>query len=246
MIWIGVGNLLNRFADKPTVYTIANYIEKAVEMVFPPKCIFCGCLLETGLKLHICGKCHAEIPFARECILRPGKKRSGGCDHAIYVCSYSGIIKESLIRFKFFNKPVYYRTFARLLAERLSEAGDDCKADIIASVPLYKERQLLRGYNQAALLAEELGRETGVRVGRNLLSRVRNTEVQSLLTGKTRENNILNAFKVNDNANVKGKAILLVDDVLTTGSTVDECSRVLKEAGASKVIAAVIAAGRKY
>lgn len=237
---------MNHISDRQTVNLIRKHIQRAAEMVFPPKCIFCGCLLDAGLRFHICSSCYAKIPFASDYILKSGKKRSGGCDYTIYACSYTGIIKESLIRFKFFDKPGYYRAFARLLLDRLSAIEGDGKPDIITSVPLHTERQRVRGYNQAALLAGEIGRESGIKVDCNLLIRVRNTEVQSLLTGKTRENNILDAFRVTGAEKVRGRTVLLVDDVLTTGSTVDECSRVLKEAGASKVIAAVIAAGRKY
>lgn len=232
--------------DKSPASAVRSCLERIIEMVFPPKCIFCGCVLEPGRKLQICTDCYRKVPFYSGELVRSGRQRGGGCDCAVCICRYTGIIRDSLIRFKFYSKPGYYRTFARMLSERLREIGDVNSFDLIVSVPLHKERQRARGYNQASLIAAELSRETGIPKNTSLLSRVRSTGVQSLLTGSEREKNVKGAFKVSDASKIRGRRILLIDDVLTTGSTVDECSRVLKEAGALTVIAAVVATGRKY
>lgn len=221
-------------------------MEKGLEILFPPKCIFCGCVLETGRKLHICRSCYNKIPFASGDVIRSGRQQDGGCDCAVCIFRYTGIVKDALIRFKFFDKPGYYRTFARMLSGKLSETMGLKSFDFIVSVPLHKERQRSRGYNQAQLIAGELSRETGIPEYQYLLLREKNTKVQSLLPGREREQNVRGAFKINNGSRVKGKTVLLVDDVLTTGSTVDECSRALKEAGAISVVAAVLATGKKY
>jgi ComF family protein len=122
----------------------------------------------------------------------------------------------------------------------------DYKFDIIISVPLHKQKQRSRGYNQSYLISRILSREIGVMEGSYLLSRVKNTKSQSTLSKKERISNIENAFKVLRPCEIDGRRVLLVDDVLTTGCTLDECSKVLKAAGAIEVVAAVIASGRKY
>jgi competence protein ComFC len=203
--------------------------------------------MESGSELHICSKCYKEIPFTGENFIRTeGTSDNTGCDGAICVCHYSGIIKDSLIRFKFFNKPGYYRTFAKLLSGRILKVTDNKKFDIIISVPLHKSKELSRGYNQAYLISKALSREINIPEFSYLLERSRSTDAQSLLGKGSRKENVRGAFRVTDKDKVKDKSVLIVDDIMTTGCTVDECSRMLKYAGAKSVIAAVVASGRKY
>ena len=188
------------------------------------------------------------IPFTDEMFLETCKDSAyeEGCDCIVCVCRYSGIIKSSLIYFKFFNKAGYYRAFAALLADRLRKMTDFHEFDIIISVPLHKKRENERGYNQSLLLSKELSRLTGIPDRSGFLERVRHTKSQSLLGREERYVNVKNAFNVREKAKVQGKWVLLVDDITTTGNTLDECSRVLKKAGARMVTAAVIASGRGH
>jgi ComF family protein len=167
-------------------------------------------------------------------------------DGIVCVCEYSGIIKHAVVRYKFYNKSSYYRTFAGLLADSVKKMTCGSKFDIIISVPLHRVKRRNRGYNQSLLISRVLSRKLGVPEGSKYLSRARNTDSQSLLSGEKRHINVLNAFRVDYADKVVGKDILLVDDVLTTGSTLNECCRVLKAAGAGRVVAAVIASGRKF
>ena len=222
-------------------------LQQFSDLLFPPKCIFCGCLLVTHSDLNICDICYNKIPFNEEDIIfAPGSGESTGCDGAICVCRYSGIIKDSLIRFKFYNKPGYYRTFANLLHSRIIKVTDSGKFDMVISVPLHKHKEFSRGYNQAYLISRALSREINLPECSFLLKRIRNTNAQSLLDRENRQENIRDAFKVTNYEKVKDKSILLIDDILTTGCTIDECSRMLKEAGVKSVTAAVVATGRKY
>ncbi len=167
------------------------------------------------------------------------------CDGVISVFEYTGMVKESLIRFKFYNKPGYYRTYARLMADRIRKTTDVTKYNMVLSVPLHKHREFSRGYNQARLISKELSRILRLPECSYILKRERYTEAQSLLDKQKRNQNVKGAFVVTAPKKVKGKNILLVDDILTTGSTLEECSRVLKQAGAGRVFAAVVATGRK-
>jgi competence protein ComFC len=113
------------------------------------------------------------------------------------------------------------------------------KSDVIVPVPLFWWKKLKRGYNQAALLAEVVGDECRIEV-KHSLRRVKNTKTQTKLNEESRKENVSNAFEVNDGM-IKDKIVLLIDDVLTTGATLNECARVLKEAGAKKVYSCVAA-----
>ncbi len=167
-------------------------------------------------------------------------------DDIICICEYSGIIKEALIKYKFFNRPSFGRTFARLIYDRIKGMTDWEKVDIIVSVPLHRKREKNRGYNQAHLISKQLGRLLGIEVNKSLLIRTKNTDSQSLLNRADRLKNVKGAFLVTDLNSVKDKSILVLDDVFTTGTTLNECCKVLKDAGARKVTAAVVATGRKF
>ena len=228
---------------------IGDFMVNLLAFIFPPRCIFCGTLLSPSVNLEVCGSCYEKIPFLSDDASGVFNQTllNSCCDDIICVCEYSGIIKESLKRFKFYNKASYHRTFARLLADKVKKMTKSRNFDIIVSVPLYKDKERARGYNQARLISKLLSRYTGMKEHSQLLSRVRDTGSQSLIHARDqRYKNIKDAFKVNDIDGVKGKSLIIVDDILTTGFTIGECSRVLKEAGAREIVAAVIASGRKF
>lgn len=239
-------------------------IEIIIRLLFPPKCIFCSTVLDIQAEIEICDKCHKSLGYIGNKLYLINKFSYKDLDPCKYfnrvfcVFEYSGYVKEAIVRYKYFGKAHYYKTFARLLAEILlnkkiiniiqhasnepnSELNYKHEFDMIISVPLHKTRQRKRGYNQAYLISKELSRIMQLPEESDLLTRIKNTSSQSLLHRDERSSNVTNAFKVIDVNKVKGKKILLIDDVLTSGSTVNECSRVLKEAGAVRVDIAVIA-----
>lgn len=220
--------------------------EQIAGMIFPPKCIFCRQLLSYDAAIHICTDCYMKLPFRENALMTTTQDgEAGWCDGAVSIFQYTGMVKESLIRFKFYNKPSYYRTYARLLADKLGKTMDVGQYNLVLSVPLHKHREFSRGYNQAHLIARALARELKLPERSELLKRYRYTEAQSLLDKQTRNQNVKGAFTVTSPQRIEGKSILLVDDILTTGSTLEECGRMLKQAGARKVTAVVVATGRK-
>lgn len=222
------------------------FINKLINVIFPAKCIFCRRLLSYDADDCICGDCYAKLPFTGEVMMAlPHIKGESGCDGAISVLQYTGVVKESLIRFKFNNKPYYYRTYSRLVADKLKRMNLAEQFDMVLSVPLHRRREFSRGYNQSLLISRALSRQLNVPDCSGLLKRLRNTDTQSLLDRQARLRNVRGAFIVEKPEKVKGKSILLIDDILTTGSTLDECGKALKHAGAFRVIAAVVASGRK-
>ncbi|GAI01499.1 unnamed protein product [marine sediment metagenome] len=112
-------------------------------------------------------------------------------------------------------------------------------ADIIVPVPLFWWKNLRRGYNQAALLSEIISQECDIKIN-DIMRRIKNTKTQTKLNEEKRRKNVLNAFALKSNG-IKDKIVLLVDDVMTTGATINECARVLKNAGAKEVYSCVAA-----
>lgn len=223
-----------------------NFTEGIANIIYPPKCIFCQRLLDHNAALHICNACYTKLPLIENKVLKTSPDEDNNyCDGVVSVFEYTGMVKESLIRFKFYNKPSYYRTYARLLADKVGKVTDVKNYQMVLSVPLHKHKEFSRGYNQARLLSKALSRILKLRECSFLLKRDRYTEAQSLLDRQKRNQNVKGAFAVTAPKKVKGKTILLVDDILTTGSTLEECSRVLKQAGAERVFAVVVATGRK-
>lgn len=217
-----------------------------IRLLFPPKCAFCGDLLHRENRMEICDNCLAKIHFI-DCWLplkdrgKPVWSLSGD---VFCMCEYSGIVRDALMRFKFYDRPSCYRAFALMLAERVKKMTNEAGFDIIISVPMHSHKQRLRGYNQSRLVSAKLSAAVGIPDGSSLLSRIRDTAGQSRLNREQRLVNLQGAFQVNDRKKISGKDILLIDDIVTTGTTLYECGRSLTEAGAKSVHAAVIATGR--
>ena len=231
-------------------------LEAAVSLLYPPVCAICGTSIRAGE--YLCDQCEAKAlrisaPFCEKCS-EPfdgsikGAFTCANCAHrTIYfeaaVAAYRGrgIVRQIVHEFKY-GRHIHLR---HLVARWLHAALDDerlCgrRFDIIVPVPLHPARQRERGFNQASLLAELLSAHTAIPL-KPLLERTRYTTTQTALDRSERMENLHNAFRLRKNANVRGLRVLLVDDVLTTGSTLNECARILKRAGAFSVHAATAA-----
>lgn len=208
------------------------------------KCIFCGELVEFGKEISICDNCYSMIPFLEDRVFELGPMYS--FDNCICLCEYNGILKDALRRYKFRNKSVYYRTLGKLLALKIIKVIKVKNEDIIMSIPLNKDRQIERGYNQSYLISNYISKVLRISEKSYVLKKIKNTSVQSLMNKSLRGKNVEGAFKVIYPEKVKGRKVFLVDDILTTGSTLSECSRVLKESGAIEVTAVAIASGKKF
>lgn len=216
-------------------------INLILNLIFPPKCIFCKDIMKLTCKTEICEKCYSKIPF----ILEPKIIfKSKYCDGFIACCKYKGIIKRAIKDYKYYNKSSYYRSLATVINRTLENMTNELKFDIIIGVPLHNKKLIQRGYNQSELIANHLSKLTGVLHKSNLIKRIRYTNSQSFLNKAERYVNIKDAFSITNSEEIEGKNILLVDDILTTGNTLNECSKTLKEFGANKVYAVVVATGK--
>ena len=213
----------------------ANLWDKLLSLFFPAKCIFCGRVLPAG-KPGVCERCLPKLPLNTEGLQRYGDYFSS----CAYAFRYEGSFRSMFHRYKFSGKSCYAGVLGEFLAEAVyRDYGTDF--DILTWAPLDKKRLRSRGYDQARLLAEEAGRHLQVRPV-PLLIKKKGVSAQSK-TGspERRRANISGAYSVLDEKSVLDKKILLIDDVITSGSTLSECSRVLLRAGAEKVICATLA-----
>lgn len=191
----------------------------ALTFIAPPACACCGLPFEYAVEgENLCGACVAKPPpYAR----------------ARSVLAYDDASRPLLLGFKHGDRTHAAKPFGLWLARAGAELLAD--ADLLAPVPLHRWRLFLRRYNQAALLAREAGRASGVAVAPDLLVRRRRTRSQGGLDRGGRQRNVAGAFALRRAGSVVGKRVVLVDDVLTTGATVGECARVLRRAGAARV-----------
>jgi ComF family protein len=154
---------------------------------------------------------------------------------------FDGVLRNLLHLFKYNRVGPLARPLGQLLAVVLHQEPALTAVDVILPVPLYRRRERARGYNQAERLAQELARTFPLPLETSLLVRTRDTASQTGLTPRQRRLNVRGAFAVAARSQVKGKRILLIDDVATTGATLDACARALKRAGAARVEAVTVA-----
>ena len=225
-------------------------VHGAADLVLPPRCLSCGMTVSGDGAL--CAECWPSLrflgpPLCAACgnpfEFDPGAESlCGSClaehpvfDRARSVFVYDSASRGPLLAFKHADRTDAAPTFARLMASAAADLLSE--ADMIVPVPLHWRRLLARRFNQSALLAQVLGRETGIAAVPNLLVRRRHTPSQGGLNASARRRNVTGAFDIRQGLveRARGARILLVDDVFTTGATVGACTAVLLRAGAVAV-----------
>ena len=203
-------------------------------LFFPPKCILCRKVL-TDEETDLCRDCRENQPIY-------GKHKI----KLSFLAQWTGLwyykenVRSSILRYKFYSRRSYGCAYGRLLAMKLLKEGWD-DTDLLTWIPISRQRKRVRGYDQVEVFGRVLAEELGCELV-PLLKKIRNTKPQSTMGDAAhRRANILGAFTVTDPAMVRGKRILLLDDIITTGATASECARVLLTAGAKEVKLATLA-----
>lgn len=205
-------------------------------LLFPPFCAACNAPLAALVEEPLCPGCRKELAF-----LPPDNPSLPSGLRAISPFRYRGPVKELLTGLKYRGRIALGRFLAGAMAEAVAaQAGGGC-AEMVLAVPLHPTRLRERGFNQAQILAAEVGRQLGLPVRSGLLNRVRFTQPQTGLTRAQRLRNLRGAFALASGSRLPAKRFLLVDDVLTTGATTGACAALLKQAGAAEVIAVTAA-----
>lgn len=237
------------------------FFDGLVELVYPSNiyCISCGNMIDDTRPYSLCDSCIRTMHWNNgKACEKCGKILKEGYDLPLctdcmeiehffekgFSCMEYGKAERELIHnFKYKDKAYLGRKMSEIMFDRISV--EDIEVDLVIPVPMYEKKQQKRGYNQAGILAKCLAKSMKVRYGNNILIRQIETEAMSSLGVEDRRENIKNAFTVKAKwgTMVQGKKILLVDDIYTTGSTVDACSDALLQAGAEQVFVFVFATG---
>ena len=225
-------------------------------VIYPPLCLECDADLD-DFEARFCTDCLRELfedkPACSRCAARVGPfvDTTNGClvcqreslrfDAAIRLGSYEGKLRGLCLSFKSIHNELLGPALTRLFLKHHMAELKAVDANMVIAVPLHFWRRLQRGFNQAESVAACLARELNLPHRSYLLNRARQTKPQSQLKREERHENVVGAFRVSRRAKLKGATVLLVDDILTTGATCSEAAKALKEAGAARVVVAVLA-----
>lgn len=240
---------------------VGTMAESLAEAIFPPSiyCIACGSIIDNSRHYSLCDSCIEKVQWIEGALCEKCGKVLGDryrhnlcydcrrAEHSFdrgFTCARYSLYERSLMMdYKYRNRAYIGRQLGDILYDRMKE--EDISVDFIAAVPIHSSRKRIRGYNQAEIMAVQLSRRWGIPVKKNLLIRKKATKAMKGLSSYERRENVEGAFSLfsDKESTIAGRNILLVDDIYTTGSTFDSCSRVLKRAGAGKVYVLTFAAG---
>jgi len=228
-----------------------------VSVFFPAGCRICDGLLTSASRIPICAECLASFERVRGILCEvcgrplPGLTRKEGeaqlcpaCQNKTYAFEkarsfalYEGAVVRAILLLKFEQIEPLGGWFAERLAELANAEGDSLAADVVVPVPLHRQRERERGYNQAAMLSKPLAKRLRLPHKAVLLMRTRARPDKQMLSLEERWESVRGAFATRPGSQVDNLRVLLVDDVLTTGATLDACARTLRDAGARSVVA---------
>ena len=217
--------------------------ERLIRLIYPVKCMVCEKILKEDSILSLCDTCYELLPrYAKGFVKMPELPY---VDKLLAAYYYDEGMDSAIHSMKFNNQPKLAQTFAYLIYEEMMKASCQPDIDMVLPIPMHLKKKRKRGYNQSELLAIELSALLRIEMPKNLLTKVINTRPQVGLRREERLCNTEGAFDVTDETQVNGKNILLIDDVVTTGTTLNTCAKILYEKGASNIYACVIAIAGK-
>ena len=210
-------------------------LDRALNFLFPSKCRIC----QRRGKFEVCENCIRRIEKFEDIHILNFKNQN--LDTLIYFFRYKGYIRRLILDYKFFNKYYLGKVFSKIMLKNEKICRNLKLYDIIIPVPMHKSKKKERGYNQTEILAQDLANNLSLNYYENVLIKTINNKRQSSLSEKERYENVKDVFKIEKSDTIRNKKIILIDDICTTSATLEECAKILKQAGASKVVALVIA-----
>jgi ComF family protein len=245
----------------------ANARAALLSVVFPAPCRICEQLLTEPTRIPVCNACLDSFKHIEGCVCQVcgmPVEAAATLNVAGFVCPlckdpqhrtyafdrmrswsfYEGAMVRAVLLLKFESIEPLGGLFARLLAELVAKSGGNFEADVVVPVPLHRQRERERGYNQAALIAKPLAKLLGLQFKAVLLTRIRPRPDKHILTLEERWDSVRGAFATRPGSQVDNLRVLLVDDVLTTGATLDSCAKALRDAGAQSVVGVTVARAR--
>lgn len=220
-----------------------------LDALFPPLCIHCAAHLRDSSTL--CARCLSlirahETMFCPSCLRRLPENKKGCHKNAHYLLAPLGNYDDAALRalihaLKYKGAKEASYTLSALLARYVSQLQLDADDYLVIPIPLSHKRMRERGFNQAELIAGDIASRYHLEMRSDILCKIKHTPTQTGLSKKERKTNLLGCFELRDKKGVHGRSVILVDDVFTSGATMDEAARTLKEAGVKKIIALVLA-----
>lgn len=219
-----------------------------LDLIFPNRCPLCGEVI--NWKYEYCQGCFDELPYTGEefchgcgnisssCICHRNENLFSRCYAAFY---YLDSAKGGVVYLKNTKNNVFPRLFAEKIRSDIEADPYEFKADFIVPVPMSKTKLRKRGFNQAEVLADALGQQLNIPICNDALVKSISFVAQHKLSATRRKTNASHLYSAGKNIDIKGKTVIIVDDVMTTGSTINSCAEILLGMGAEKIIAAVAA-----
>lgn len=214
------------------------WLNQLLRLLYPTKCMLCDDII-TGKDGALCAKCRDNLPRTNE---------DSRIRHGIYFSRclspmhYQGELRDSFRRYKFWGQWQYSTLYSRWMLEALGHYAADWHVDMVTWIPLNHWRLVRRGYDQTKLLAQPVAKYLGLPLSPTLVKR--RIPLQSHLNAEKRAENVKDAFRLRPGVETYGKCVLLVDDLITTGSTLEEAASVLLAAGAAEVCCLTLACGK--
>ena len=202
-----------------------------LDIIYPPSCGICGKLGD-----FLCNKCKIKLQKQLVCeTIDFSLDSEKYFDKYTYLYKYDGIIRKLILQYKFNDKSYLYKMFLENIKNNEKMYLFLKKYDIIMPVPISNKRMKERGYNQSSLLAKEMAKLLSIEYKENCLIKTKNIVPQSTLKKEDRQLNVQDVYSIKNIEYIKNKNVLLVDDIFTTGSTVNECSKILKNNGTLEI-----------
>ncbi|MBE7027770.1 MAG: ComF family protein [Ruminococcaceae bacterium] len=238
---------------------VSVFFDFLLELIFPPRCMICSEIYSKNdlkNKLYICENCHRKVRYisefdsvCRKCS-RPIEDGNIICplcqvstyffDAALSCAVYENDIRNALLSYKFGDQRYRYREFAQMILSSLASSPHFMQTDVICSVPISNKRRKKRGFDHIHPISKYISAKTGIPYAKGAIVKIKDVPPQSKLSFKERRLSVAGVFKVALPSAVRGKSVILIDDILTTGSTVSEISKILKRAGAKRVVVLTI------
>lgn len=216
------------YIEKEETKGVIIIFENILNLIYPQTCGICGKLSPKSL----CNKC--KVKLEKEYEFQTDNYEEDTSKNFIehsYFFKYENLIRSQILALKFQEKPYIYKTIAYFLENMQKSFENLRKYDIMIIVPISKQRKRDRGYNQSELIAKEISKIIKVPIAKKILYKTKNTTPQSLLNKKEREENAKGAYEVHNITKLYNKKILIIDDIYTTGNTVNECANMLLQKG---------------
>ncbi len=231
-------------------------LEKILDLLFPHRCCFCGKVYKTSvcpdcmkkiiyIKEPRCKKCGRPVRYEEQEYCYECQKQTHFYEQGKSIWLHKQPVNTSIYQFKFHNRRIYAEYYAKEMYRLFWKDLERWKIDVIIPVPLHRKRKRKRGYNQAEILAKELGKLSDIPVDTKFVRRNKFTRPQKELDAKARKDNLKKAFTV-DETKYRGKHILIIDDIYTTGATINAVAELLLSKTTCKVWFLTISIGQDF